>query len=131
VRVTEQTRYVYRPSTGVPRYWHPYLVAEVGGRRRYVQGRLVDLEQRPPVPMPEPVSPLLRDPLAPAGGPVHQIEPATVPTTGLRLERRWVLGRRTDGRPVLWTQRRRLPNLAPPASGLRFDVVEPVSVVTK
>jgi hypothetical protein len=131
VRATEPTRYTYRPSTALPRYWHPYPVDEVDGRRRYVQGRLADLEQRPPVPMPEPVSPLLRDPLAPASGPVHQIEPATVPTTGLRLERRWVLGRRTDGQPVLWTQRRRLPNLAPPVSGLRFDVVETVTPVTE
>jgi hypothetical protein len=74
--------------------------------------------------MPEPVSPLLLDPQAPATGPVHQIEPATVPTLGLRLDRRFVLGRSTDGRPILWLQRRRLPLLAPPVSNLRFDVVE-------
>ena len=54
---------------------------------------------------------------------VHQIEPASVPTRGLQLERRYVLGRGTDGQPVLWTQRRRLPLLAPPAPHLRFDVM--------
>jgi hypothetical protein len=54
---------------------------------------------------------------------VHQIEPAAVPSNGLRLERRWLLGRRTDGAPVLWMQRRRTPLLAPPTSGLRFDVL--------
>lgn len=32
---------------------------------------------------------------------VHQIEPATVPTRGLQLERRYVLARGTDGQPVL------------------------------
>ena len=47
-----------------------------------------------------------------------------MPTAGLRLDRRFVLGRGTDGRPVLWLQRRRMPLLAPPVSNLRFDVVE-------
>ena len=47
-----------------------------------------------------------------------------IPTLGLRLERRAMLARGTDGRPVLWTQRRRLPLLAPPAPKLRFDVLQ-------
>jgi hypothetical protein len=33
--------------------------------------------------MPAPVSDLLSDPAAPAAGPVHQIEPAAIPVTGL------------------------------------------------
>ena len=41
--------------------------------------------------------------------PVHQIAPGAVPRAGLRLDRRYVLGRRTDGQPVLWVQRRRSP----------------------
>jgi hypothetical protein len=53
-----------------------------------------------------------------------RIEPATIPTTGLRLERRWMLGRRFDGLPVLGAQRRRLPLLGPLVSGLRFDVLD-------
>jgi hypothetical protein len=108
----------------MPPYWHPYEIRDIDGPRRYVQARLANLDVRPPVPMPEPVSPLLTDPDAPPAGPVHQIEPATVPTSGLRLDRRFVLGRGTDGWPVLWLQRRRLPLLAPPVSGLRFDVIE-------
>lgn len=56
--------------------------------------------------------------------PVHQIEPATVPSLGLRLERRTMLARGTDGLPVLWQQRRRLPLLAPPAQHGRFDVMQ-------
>jgi hypothetical protein len=92
--------------------------------RRFVQSRLADLRTRPPTLMPAPVSDLLADPAAPAAGPVHQIEPATVPVTGLRLERRYVLGRASDGTPRLWRQRRRLPLLTPPVSGLRFDILE-------
>jgi hypothetical protein len=124
LRVGRRKEYDYRPSTTVPRYWHPYPVREVGSRRRYVQGRLANLETRPPTLAPPPVSALLLDRAAPAGGPVHQIEPATVPTTGLRLDRRFVLGRGTDGRPVLWLQRRRQPLLGPPVSNLRYDVLE-------
>jgi hypothetical protein len=124
-----RAHYAYRASTALPRHWHPYVVEEIDGRRKFVQGRLADLDARPPTLMPEPVSPLLRDPGAAAGEPVHAIEPATVPTMGLRLERRHVLGRRTDGLPVLWMQRRRLPLLGPPVSGLRFDVVDPIPTV--
>jgi hypothetical protein len=119
-----RSTYGYRPSTPMPPYWHPYEIHEIDSRRRYVQARLANLDVRPPELMPAPVSPLLEDPAAPAAGPVHQIEPATVPTAGLRLDRRFVLGRGTDGRPVLWLQRRRMPLLAPPVSNLRFDVVE-------
>jgi hypothetical protein len=32
-----------------------------------------------------------------------------------------MLARGTDGRPLLWSQRRRLPLLAPPALRLEFD----------
>jgi hypothetical protein len=37
-----------------------------------------------------------------------------------------MLGRRTDGNPVLWTQRRRRPLLTPPGLRLRFDTLQPV-----
>lgn len=124
-----RARYAYRPSTTVPQHWHPYEISEDGDRRRFVQAALADLEARPPVPLLPPVSVLLSDPAAPPQGPRHQIEPSTVPTQGLRLERRWVLGRATDGSPVLWRQRRRLPLVAPPVSGLRFDVLEEVPTV--
>jgi hypothetical protein len=55
---------------------------------------------------------------------VHEIAPDALPRNGIRIERRHVLGRRVDGEPVLWVQRRRTPLLAPPASQLRFDVLE-------
>lgn len=120
----DRSIYGYRPSTSMPPFWHPYEIHEVDGRRRFVQARLQNLDTRPPQLMPPPTSPLLVDPNAPATGPVHQIEPATVPVTGLRLDRRFVLGRSTDGQPVLWLQRRRLPLVGPPVSNLRFDVLE-------
>ena len=123
VLASDPVSYAYAPSTRVPTFWHPYVVREVDGRRRFVQGTLADLIARPPRPSPEPVSPLLYDPDAVAPAPVHQIEPAAVPVNGLRLQRRWVLGRAADGQPLLWAQRQRTPLLAPPTSGLRFDVM--------
>jgi len=124
VLASGRKRYTYLPSTPMFPYWHPYQIAEIGGRRRFVQGRLADLTVDPPVLMPEPRARVLIDPLAEPPAPVHQIEPSTVPSLGLRLERRYMLARRTDGQPVLWSQRRRLPLLAPPAPRLRFDVMQ-------
>jgi hypothetical protein len=126
---TVQSRYRYRPSTPLVPNRHPYEVAEVGGRRRFVQERFADLSADPPELLPEPRAAMLMDPNAPAAGPAHQIEPATVPTLGLHLERRWMLARRTDGTPILWMQRRRLPLLAPPVIDVRFDVLEGVDQV--
>lgn len=118
--------FAYRPSTGVPRHWHPYVVEEVSGRRRFVQGRAADLSGPAMVLIPPPESDLLQDPGSGGTHPVHQIEPAAIPADGIRLERRAILARGTDGSPVLWTQRRRLPVLTPPALRVRFDVLDPV-----
>jgi hypothetical protein len=114
------------PATTVPHLWHPYLSSDVGNVRRYVQGRLADLNARPVTPRPGPTSRLLRDPAASPTDPAHEILPDTIPRAGLRLERRHVLGRRTDGEPVLWVQRRRTPLFAPPTSALRLDVLEEI-----
>jgi hypothetical protein len=122
-----QLTYDYRPTLEVPRHWHPYTIRELNGRRWLEQGRLADLTTSEPSLRPEPRTALLRDPQAPLTGPAHLIEPAAVPSHGLRLERRWVLARRTDGGPVLWSERRRIPLVAPPASQLRFDVLQPPS----
>ena len=124
VLTSDRKRYTYLPSAPMFPYWHPYQIAEIGGRRRFVQGRLADLTADPPVLMPEPRARVLFDPSAVAPAPVHQIEPSTVPSLGLRLERRYMLARGTDGQPVLWSQRRRLPLPAPPAQRIRFDVMQ-------
>jgi hypothetical protein len=110
--------------TPIPQYWHPYIVEDVDGRRRFVQGRAADLSGREPRLLPPPISDLLDDPGRRPGDPVHQLEPAAVPVDGLRVERRAMLARTTAGEPVLWTQRRRVPLLTPPTFALRFDVLQ-------
>jgi hypothetical protein len=129
--VAAATTYLYRPSTSVPHLWHPYVLREVAGRRTFVQGRLRQYTVASPHGddrlAPEPVAQLLKDAARVDGDPMHQIAPAVVPPHGLRLDRRYVLARQTNGTPVLWVQRQRLPLLSPPTSGLRFDVMRPVS----
>jgi hypothetical protein len=122
-------QYRYRPSIGVRRYWHPYVLQQIGGRRRFVQGRLANLEVNPPQLFPEPIARVLFDQtnFAEVPGnqvqPVHQIEPSTIPRFGLRLQRQWVLARDVDGNPRLWIQRRRLALHDPPRTTLRFDTL--------
>jgi hypothetical protein len=123
--------FAYRASTRVPPHWHPYPIETVDdGRRRFVQGRAADLSGPAAVLLPAAESDLLVDSASGGTHPVHQIEPAAIPQDGVRLERRAMLARRTDGTPVLWTQRRRQPLLTPPALRLRFDVLEPVPATT-
>jgi hypothetical protein len=124
VVATAARRYRYLPSTTVPHLWHPYLLSDAGNVRRFVRGRLADLTARPIAPRPGPTSRLLRDPSAGPSDPAHHLAPSAVPRAGLHLDRRYVLGRRTDGQPVLWVQRRRRTLSAPPSSSLRFDVLE-------
>ena len=124
VLVSGRPEYIYHPSAPVFPHWHPYQIQQIAGRRRFVQGRLADLNQSPPILTPEPIAKVLYDPGAVEDEPVHQIEPSTVPVSGIRLERRWILGRRTDGLPALWMQRQRLPLRTPPALKLRFDIFE-------
>lgn len=120
---TRRNRYV--PSTAVPHLWHPYVTSDAGNVR-FVQARLADLNLRPVVPRPGPTSRLLRDPAAGPVDPTHQISPGGVPRNGLRIDRRHVLGRRVDGQPLLWVQRRGTPPLSPPASSLPFDILEEI-----
>lgn len=123
-----QPSYAYRPSLEVPPFWHPYVpdTVTIAGQvlRRFVQGRLADLSGTEAGLTPAPTSDLLLDPASGGRHPVHQLEPAVVPTDGLQIERRYLLARRIDGLPVLWTQRRRVPLAAPPTMRLQFDVLE-------
>lgn len=127
VVVGGRRRYRYDPETAVEANWHPYVLSEVGGERRYVQARLADMTVRPVTPRPGPTSALLRDPAAAPTDPDHVLHLDAVPRRGIRLDRRYVLGRRTDGSPVLWVQRRRLPLTATPISHRRYDVVVDVT----
>lgn len=119
-----QPTYSYLPMTPIPRYWHPYVIDDSTNSRRFVQGRAADLSGPTPALLPPPVSDLLTDPHAPAGGPVHQLQPATIPPDGLLVQRRAMLARTTTGQPVLWTQRRRDLLLSPPTRALRFDILQ-------
>jgi peptidoglycan hydrolase-like protein with peptidoglycan-binding domain len=120
--------FVYRPTSAVPFHWHPYEIAAVDtnpaqpGRRRFVQGRLANLH----TDAASTLRPTARADLLNVAAGIHEIEPATIPTTGLKLEQRYILARGTDARPVLWLQRQRLPLLGPPSHALRFDLAEPV-----
>lgn len=118
--------FAYRPMSHVPPHWHPYTIEKVAGRRRFVQGRAADLSGTTAVLLPEAESDLLIDPASGGTHPTHQLEPAAIPQDGVRVERRRMLARATDGSPVLWTQRRRQPMLTPPALRLAFDAMEPV-----
>lgn len=120
--------FVYLPGKDIVPFWHPYEVADVPGengqpRRSFVQSRLVDMAREQPELMPEPQAELIRVRTA-AGEVIHTIQPATVPAIGIELERRFMLGRDVQGRPVLWIQRQRMPFLTPPARTVRFDVLD-------
>lgn len=112
------------PSTTLPPSWFPYrTVAAPTGRTRQVfeQGRVADLNRAEEQVRPGPTSELIS---ATSGSDSHWLETDAVPYQGLRLERRYQLARGTDGRPVLWRQRRTVPLLAGPTSHLRFDLLK-------
>ena len=83
----------------------------------FVQGLVADLSQSPPVARAPARSELI------GGGAGHELDATAVPNQGLRLDRRYALARGTDGSPVLWRQRRRVPLMAGPVSHLRFDLL--------
>ena len=117
--------YRYQPVTTVPAHWTPYTreVTEdtAAGSVRYRQARLVTIDaDGSPGRADLPTAELLQ----PESGRVHEIAPWRLPPTGLRLERRPMLTRSVDGSPRLWVQRRRVPLLGPPASGLAFDITD-------
>ena len=97
-----------------------------GVRRRFVQRRLVDVGRTQPELTAAAAAEVLRVRSA-EGERVHEIEPATVPSIGIVLERRYRLARDVNGNPVLWSQRQRTPFLRPPSRAMRFDVLAETS----
>ncbi|MBY8877352.1 hypothetical protein [Actinacidiphila acidipaludis] len=123
----ERQWFTYVPGRGQTAYWHPYEIDDVPGtdgvpRRRFVQRRMADLSRTRPELLPAPTAELLRVRQG-ATEVVHQIEPATLPSIGVVLERRYHFARDALGRPLLWRSRRRTPSLNPPGTTMRFDVL--------
>ena len=119
-RRTGTRDFVWQPSTTLPEHWHPYRIEARAAppRRVFVQGLVADLSKTPVVPRAGAQSELI------GAGRGHELAASAVPNQGLRLDRRFMLARGTDGRPVLWRQRRRVPLLAGPVSHLRFDLLK-------
>lgn len=119
-------RYRYLAGTTPNPHWHPYEVEDVSDgdstRRRFVQHRIADLSGDEPRPIDPPVAEVLLV-HTPGGEVVHEIEPATIPTIGVHVMRRYKLARGTDGAPCLWLERDRSPVLRPPSQTVRFDDV--------
>jgi hypothetical protein len=122
---TGTRRFDYKPSTTLPLHWHPYSrIDSDDPTRPWVQGLVADLTGPEPEPREGPTSRLIGGPSEPRGfGDGHEVDGRAIPSTGVRLQRRARLARQSDGRPVLWVERRAVPILGPPASQLRFDVL--------
>lgn len=109
----------YQPMTTLPPHWYPYLRHPDA----WSQAVLADLNGTVPEPRPGPDSRLIGGPSGEGQGGGHRISPTRLPSSGLRVQRRTMLARDTDARPVLWVERRVLPASGPPVSHLRWDVL--------
>jgi hypothetical protein len=138
--VSETTRrgtrnFRYLPSTTLPKRWHAYQRVRQGdpgadgpaagdGRSgTWRQAVIADLTGPTPVPRHGPVSQLIGGPSGPGIGRGHELSSGAIPSNGVRLQRRAMLARDTEGRPVLWVERSSRPVTGPPTSHLRFDVL--------
>lgn len=130
---TGTREFTYLPSTSLPAHWHAYArthAGDVGADAAAGDGRsgtwrqaiVADLTGPTPRPRPGPRSRLIGGPSRSGAGRGHTIDANALPSSGVRLQRRAMLARDTEGRPVLWIERRALPLLGPPTSHLRFDV---------
>ena len=118
VVVTGTRRYRYVPATSVPHHWHPDLnpPMRATGAASFRRAWPTSTSARRTAPAPdEPAPPQPRCP-SPTD-PFHEIAPGAIPRSGIRIDRRFVLGRRVYGQPLLWVQRRRSPSVRPSRVG--------------
>lgn len=113
----------YRLMTDVPEYWVPFIPVHIAGDSRQVG--LVEAVLRRPgslgdVVMSSPRSSVLQE----LRGLVLPEE--EVPSAGIVVRRRWFLARSADGGRHTWAARSVTSGRGEGASGLRFDVAEPV-----
>lgn len=132
----------YLPTTTLPARWHPYervraddpdpegavtgtpLNGAGDGRSGdWRQAVLADLTGPKPQPRPGPVSSLIGGPSGDGLGRGHELAADAIPSNGVRLRKRAMLARDTNGCPVLWVERSASPAAGPPTSHLRFDVL--------
>jgi hypothetical protein len=119
-RATGTRDFTWWPTTTLPRHWYPYQGMPTEAPEMFEQGVVRDFDDRGWHDRRGPRSDLISS----TANNGHRLDLHAVPYQGLRLERRYMLARCTDGTPALWRQRRTVPLLAPPASHLRFDVLK-------
>lgn len=107
----------YRLGTEVPEFWIPLLPEEGHRLRRAAAPRFTDtgIEEL------EPQGRLLEV------GKTLVLLDEEVPREGVRIARRCRFARSVSGQPVLWMARQKGPGKGETSSGLRFDVVEPLT----
>lgn len=114
----------YLPSTTLPPHWHPYRRADGDGLfGEWELGLVADLTVAHPRLRPGPASRLIGGPSGSGAGRGHLVAGHAIPSSGVALQRRAMLARDTQGRPVLWMERSAHPLAAVPTSHLRFDVL--------
>jgi len=115
----------YRLMTDVPDHWIPFIPVQLDGEKRQVA--LVEaLLPRPnsmgEVEIPEPRSSVLQELKGLPG-----LAEEEVPSAGVIVRRRWFLARSADGGRHAWAARSVSSGRGEGASGLRFDVAEPMA----
>jgi hypothetical protein len=101
---------IYVPMTAMQDARIPLVLTESAGDRFLIQGEMLNR------PGPAPTD------LLPAG---FRLRDEELPDEGLTLRRRFELGRTPDGSLRLWISRAAVPGARLPASGLRFDRLDP------
>jgi hypothetical protein len=113
----------YRLMTDVPEYWVPFIPVHMAGNSRQVG--LVEAV----LPRPNSLGDLVTS--SPRSSVLHELRGLVlpeeeIPSAGLVVRRRWFLARSADGGRHAWAARSVTTGRGEGASGLRFDVAEPV-----
>jgi hypothetical protein len=116
------TAIAYRLMTSVPDYWIPLIPDEHEGVRWL--NRAAMRRPRPDGSLEE-VSP--RGGILQPGEKEFRIHDEEVPRDGVNVIRSWQLARDPSGGTHLWLGRRKRPGRGEGRSGLRFDIIEPLS----
>src|ERR1035437_4147577 len=102
--------WIYSPMTHLPDARVPLVLMEGAAGRFLVEAQMVNAAPNQPTA------------LMPAG---FQVRDEEVPDEGISLRRRFELGRTPDGVLRLWISRETAPGARMPASGVRFDSLDP------